>query len=314
MKMLLIGAGGIAQEYVKALRTLGVGQIDVLSRRKVSAEAFRQTWSLGRAFGGGQETLSGIARDYDSAIVASPIETLLPYLRDLLQLGVTKVLVEKPVALSAPELDRFLTDHPDAPVMVALNRLFFPSVQELRRRLIDEPVRSAEFSFTEWVHRINTEQYRPEVLARWGAANCIHVTSTVFDIIGLPSVLNGQRGGVGDIVWHPAASIFAGSGVSSTGTLFSYGSDWGSAGRWSITVRTSLGSYHLEPMEALAFCAQGTVSREVLVPAWSGETKCGFVEMLEYWLKSDEVDPRFGLQRLRDHLAVVDNILYGEEH
>lgn len=314
MKMLLIGAGGIAQEYVKALRTLGVGQIDVLSRRKESAEAFRQTWSLGRAFGGGQETLPGIARDYDAVIVASPIETLLPYLRDLLQLGVAKLLVEKPVALSALELDPFLADHADAPVMVALNRLFFPSVQELRRRLLGEPVRSAEFSFTEWVHRIDTGQYRPEVLARWGAANCIHVTSTVFDLIGMPQVLNGQRGGAGGIAWHPAASIFAGSGVSSTGALFSYGSDWGSAGRWTITVRTSLGSYHLEPMEALAFCPKGTVSRAVLVPAWSGETKCGFAGMLEYWLKTDEIDPRFGLNRLRDHLAVVDSILYGEEH
>lgn len=314
MKILLIGAGGIAQEYVKVLRALGVGQIDVLSRRKESAEAFRQAWSLGHAFGGGLETLPGIARDYDAAIVASPIETLLPYLCELLQLGVTKVLVEKPVALSASDLDRFMADHPDAPVMVALNRLFFPSVQELRRRLVHEPARSAEFSFTEWVHRINIEQYRPEVLARWGAANCIHVTSTVFDLIGMPQVLNGQRGGAGDIAWHPTASIFAGSGVSSTGTPFSYGSDWGSAGRWSITVRTALGSYHLEPMEALAFCPKGTVSREVLVPVWSGETKCGFVEMLEYWLKSDGVDLRFGLKRLRDHLAAVDSILYGEEH
>lgn len=314
MKMLLIGAGGIAQEYVKVLRVLGVGQIDVLSRRTESAEAFRQAWGSARAFGGGQETLPGIARDYDAVIVASPVETLLPYLRDLLQLGATKVLVEKPVALSAPVLDRFLADHPDAPVMVALNRLFFPSVQELRRRLVHEPARSAEFSFTEWVHRINTEQYQPEVLARWGAANCIHVTSTVFDLIGMPRVLNGQRGGAGDISWHPAASIFAGSGVSSTGAPFSYGSDWGSAGRWSITVRTALGSYHLEPMEALAFCPKGSVSREILVPAWSGETKCGFAEMLEHWLKSDEVDPRYGLKRLRDHLAVVDSILYGEDH
>jgi len=314
MKMLLIGAGGIAQEYVKALRKLGVGQIDVLSRRKELAEAFRQTWSLGRAFGGGQETLPGIARDYDAAIVASPIETLLPYLRDLLQLGATKVLVEKPVALSAPELDPFLADHAGAPVMVALNRLFFPSVQELRRRLVQEPVRSAEFSFTEWVHRINTEQYRPEVLARWGAANCIHVTSTVFDLIGMPRVLNGQRGGAGDIAWHPAASIFAGSGVSSTGALFSYGSDWGSAGRWSVAVRTSAGSYHLEPMEALAFCPKGTVTRDVLLPAWSGDTKCGFVEMLRYWLQTDVIDERYGLRRLRDHLAVVDRILYGEKH
>jgi predicted dehydrogenase len=314
MKILLIGAGGIAQEYVKVLHLLGVGSIDVLSQRKETAEAFRQTWGLERAFGGGLETLPDIAMGYDAAIVASPIETLLPYLRNLLQLGVNKVLVEKPVALSTPALDTFLTEYAETPVMVALNRLFFPSVQELRRRLIEEKVRSAEFSFTEWVHRINTEQYQPEVLARWGAANCIHVTSTVFDLIGMPRVLNGERGGAGDIDWHPAASIFAGSGISSTGAVFSYGSDWGSAGRWSITVRTALGSYHLEPMEALAFCRKGTVSLEAIVPVWVGETKCGFMEMLEYWLKSNVIDPRFGLRRLRDHLAVVDQILYGEKH
>ncbi len=314
MKILLIGAGNIAQEYVKALRLLGVGPIDVLSRRKDMAEAFRQAWGLERAFGGGQNTLPDIAGDYDAAIVASPIETLLPYLRDLLRLGVNKVLVEKPIALSAPELDAFLADHADAPVMVALNRLFFPSVQELRQRLIEGVVRSAEFSFTEWAHRIKREQYQPKVLERWGAANCIHVTSTIFDLIGMPVVLNGERRGAGNIDWHPTASIFAGSGVSSTGALFSYGSDWGSAGRWSIAVRTELGSYHLEPMEALSFCRKGTLSREVIVPLWAGETKCGFSEMLEYWFKSDVIDPRFGLRRLRDHLAVVDQIIYGEKH
>lgn len=314
MNLLLIGAGGIAQEYMKALQILGVDRIDVLSRRRESAEALQQTWSRGRAFGGGQEALPAIARDYQAVIVASPIETLLPYLRDLAKLGVRKILVEKPVALSATELDSFLAEHEDAGVMVALNRLFFPSVQELRQRLVGEKVRSAEFSFTEWVHRINTAQYRPEVLARWGAANCIHVTSTVFDLIGMPQTLDAQRGGAGDIAWHPAASIFAGSGVSSTGAHFSYGSDWGSAGRWSVAVRTSAGSYHLEPMEALAFCAKGTVTREVLLPAWSGDTKCGFVEMLRYWLQTDRIEERYGLRRVRDHLAVVDHILYGERH
>lgn len=312
MTMLLIGAGGIAQEYMRALKLIGVDRIDVLSRRRESAEGLQQTWNSGRAFGGGQEMLTRIAHDYDAAIVASPIETLLPYLRGLVRLGVTKVLVEKPVALSALQLDEFLAGYTGARVMVALNRLFFPSVQELRHRLLDEEVRSAEFSFTEWVHRIDTAQYGPAVLARWGAANCIHVTSTVFDLIGMPRILHAQRGGSGDIAWHPAAAIFAGSGVSSTGALFSYGSDWGSAGRWSITVRTSLGSYHLEPMEALAFCPKGSLSREVLVPLWSGDTKCGFAEMLQYWLATDKPDERFGLLRLRDHLAVVDSIIYGE--
>jgi predicted dehydrogenase len=312
MKILLIGAGGIAQEYIKVLHLLGITEIDVLSQRKITAEEFQKKWGLSRAYGGGQETLVKIASEYDAAIVASPIETLLPYIRNLLQLGISKILVEKPVVLNAGALDNFLIEFNNAPVMVALNRLFFPSVQELQKRLTIEKVRSAEFSFTEWVHRINLSQYQPEVLARWGAANCIHVTSTVFDLIGMPQVLTAHRNGVGDIKWHPNASIFVGSGVSVMGIPFSYGSDWGSAGRWSITVRTELGSYHLEPMESLSFTSKGSLSRDIVVPNWSGETKCGFLEMIQCWVESTVIDPRYSLKQLRDHLAVLDGILYGE--
>lgn len=312
MKILIVGAGAMAREYVKALRLLGIGEIDVLSRREQSAEALKQEFDLGRAFCGGRESLPGIVRSYDGVIVASPAETLLSYLRDLAAMGFGTVLVEKPVALRAEELDAFLTEYGDFPAMVALNRLFFPSVQKLRRHLQDDPVRSADFSFTEWVHRIDTTQYAPEVLANWGAANCIHVIATVFDIIGMPRSLSAHRGGAGEIAWHPAGSIFTGSGVSDIGALFSYSSDWGSAGRWTITIRTARGSYHLEPMESLAFCPKGSVTRELLVPPWSAETKCGFVEMLQHWVQSGNPDPRFSLQRMSSHLRVVGAILYGD--
>lgn len=311
-KILLIGAGEIAHEYVKALFALGIRDIHVLSRSAESARAFCAKWQLTPVESDAREHLAAHALTYDGVIVASPVETLLPYVYDLIEFGAKRILVEKPVVLRACDLDPVLRKFPEAPVMVALNRLFFPSVDALRQRLTVEPVRSAEFSFTEWVHRIPLEKIQPMVLARWGAANCIHVISAVFDLIGVPRTVAAERAGQNELPWHPAGSIFVGSGVTTFDVPFCYSSDWGSAGRWSITVRTSRGSYHLEPMEALTFCPKGSVTRETLVPAWGGETKCGFVEMLSHWLSGEAPDPRFGVARLREHLAAVGAILYGE--
>ncbi|MDO8877148.1 MAG: Gfo/Idh/MocA family oxidoreductase [Pseudolabrys sp.] len=312
MKILLIGAGEIAHEYVRAFVALGVKDIHVMSRTAASAEAFCKTWDLTPAPAHGRGYIAAHAASYDGVVIASPVETLLPYLNDLAEAGAKRILVEKPVALRAQELDAFLARYPDAPVMVALNRLFFPSVEALRQHLRTEPVRSAEFSFTEWVHRIQPEKYSPEVLARWGAANCVHVIATAFDLTGAPRKLAVQVGGGSDIAWHPAGSNFAGSGVTETNALFSYAADWMSAGRWSLTIRTARGSYQLEPMEQLTFCPKGSVTREVLVPNWAGPTKCGFVEMLTHWMSTPAADPRFGLARLRQHLAAVGAILYSE--
>lgn len=311
-KILLIGAGEIADEYVRAFFALGVKNIHVMSRTAVSAEAFCKTWKLAATPAHSRDYIAAHARDYDGVVVASPVETLLPYLFDLAAAGAKRILVEKPVALRAQKLDAFLAEHRTAPVMVALNRLFFPSVETLRRQLQAEPVRSAEFSFTEWVHRIQPEKYSPAVLARWGAANCIHVIATAFDLIGAPRKLSAQVAGAADIAWHPAGSNFAGSGVTDADALFSYSADWMSAGRWSLTVRTARGSYQLEPMEQLTFCPKGSVTREVVVPNWAGATKCGFVEMLTHWMSAPAPDPRFGIARLRGHLAAVGAILYGE--
>jgi predicted dehydrogenase len=311
-KILLIGSGEIAHEYVKALFAFGIRDIHVLSRRVESAAAFCAKWNVSPIEDGAQEHLAQQARSYDGIVIASPIETLLPYLKSLLDLGARRVLVEKPVALRASELDPLLQQYPNAPVMVALNRLFFPSVGALRLVLKDDKPRSAEFSFTEWVHRIPLEKFQPAVLARWGAANCIHVISTVFDLIDDPGAIAAERAGQDELSWHPAGSTFAGSGVTASKVLFSYSSDWGSAGRWSITVRTSKGSYHLEPMEALSFCPKGSVTRETLVPAWGGDIKCGFTEMLSCWLNDETPDSRVSLARLRKHLATVGAILYGE--
>lgn len=286
MKVLIVGAGGIAPEYIKALRAIGITDIDILSRTVESAQRLSESYGLGRYFGGGDTTLATIVGNYDAIVLAANIEALLGLMQTCVTLAPgTPVLVEKPVALSSDELASFATKHPQNRISVALNRLYFPSVASLRELLRTEPATSVHFSFTEWVHRIDPAHYGQRELAFWGLSNCIHVTGTVFDLVGLPQSIAPFIGGQDRISWHPSGSVFAGAGVSNTGVPFSYMSDWTSAGRWSIAVSTAAGRYDLAPMEGIAFTPRGSIQSQVTMPAYAGETKCGFVEMLEQWLR-----------------------------
>ena len=309
MKTLLVGAGGIAPEYVKALRAVGINDVDVLARSEQSAQRLVQEWSLGKAFGGGTDTLARIAADYDGIILASSIESLMPSLEVLAQAGAkARVLVEKPVALSTAELRAFIAKYPDFRATVALNRLYFPSVALLREQLAGEEITSAAFSFTEWVHRIDASAYSTRELARWGASNCIHVIATAFDLIGLPEQLQAVVSGQNAIDWHPTGSVFAGAGKSERGVPFTYLSDWRSAGRWWISVSTTRGRYDLMPMEGVTFTARGTVAAETVMAPYAGETKCGFEPMLRAWMDPAAAATHVGLAELVAHLDVVERI------
>ncbi|MBY0408435.1 MAG: Gfo/Idh/MocA family oxidoreductase, partial [Rickettsiales bacterium] len=213
-RILLIGAGAIAHEYIKALKALGYSDITILSRSAQSSEQLMHTYQLSAAYGGAEAMLPELMSRADAAIVASPIDTLAAYAELLAPMGSAKILLEKPAFLYSSELKGFITRYPNWQAGVVLNRLFYPSVMRLKEILAEETVTSAEFSFTEWVHRIDTQQYAPLVLARWGLSNCIHVIATVFDLIGLPATLHAAQHGKEAISWHPNGSIFSGSGVT----------------------------------------------------------------------------------------------------
>lgn len=308
MNILLVGAGGIAPEYVKALRAVGVQNIDVLARTEASAQKLARDWQLGQAFGGGADTLAKVGGKYDGVVLASAIESLMPLMNVLADIGAQKVLVEKPVALSSQALRTFIAAHPSFDAAVALNRLYFPSVQVLREHMKGEEVTSAAFSFTEWVHRIDATAYSTLELARWGASNCIHVIATAFDLIGMPKALHSVIGGKDTISWHPAGAVFAGSGSSDRDIPFTYMSDWRSAGRWWLSVSTTRGRYDLMPMEGVTFTERGTIAPQTLMAPYSGEVKCGFEPMLRAWLAPAGQSAVVGLNDLVAHLEVIEKI------
>lgn len=114
-----------------------------------------------------------------------------------------------------------------------------------------------KFDFTEWSHVIDKLEKDPMEKERWLLANSTHIIDLAFYFAGKPLEFSTYVDGSLD--WHPAGKVFTGAGKSDRGVLFSYGSDWGSAGRWWVELFTIERKLRLCPVEQLKETVKGTV-------------------------------------------------------
>jgi len=306
----VIGYGNMGREYVKALKALQVGEILVCSLTEGSMGSLKGLSGV-QTVAGGYQRLNNRPDGDRLAIVATPTAELIPAAQHLASLGFRKILIEKPVSLWSKPIER-LADRFEGEGIAAFcayNRVAYPSFLEGRfRALGDGGVTSCTYAFTEFIHEINRSLYTAEDLRRWGIANSLHVMSMAHAFIGLPKRWNGHRGG--SIPWHPAGSVFVGSGVSERGIPFSYHADWGSMGRWAVEIHTAVASYRLCPLEKIFRKEAATGEwEEVPVTAFSPEAKSGFVEQVAALLQP-EINSVVPLISLREAAAFVR---YGEE-
>lgn len=251
MELLIVGAGPMARAHGLAAKARSDLTVTGLCRSTSSAEAF--TGATGIACGsGGLAALVETAERPTHAIVAVPVETLLEVTLGLIEMGVRRILVEKPAGLDASELtalaDRAAAGRAD--VHVAYNRRFYPSV-ERAKAIIEEDggPTSLRFDFTERSDLVAVGALSPEVKRNWVLANSSHVIDLAFFLAGDPIELDARI--AGSLPWHPDASRFVGSGTTDRGAAFSYHADWDAPGRWSVDVRTRRRRLLLEPMEEL---------------------------------------------------------------
>lgn len=275
----VVGYGNIGREYVKALGALGVKQIRVCSR---SASPLRELESLlgVETVAGGFEYLQCKPRPEELGIVAVPTLSLIAAAEWLVSLGFRHLLIEKPVALSSQEIENLgeKLGGSDVKAKVAYNRVAYPAFLEVRSQAAKEGgVTSCTYAFTEWIRPHWFQRFSAEELARWGVANSLHVISMAHGLIGMPTKWSGYRSG--GLTWHPAGSVFVGSGISELGIPFSYHADWGSTGRWSVEVHTRISSYRLCPLEKVLRRTSATSDwEEIPLVTFAPHVKVGFVE------------------------------------
>lgn len=265
-KVLVLGAGFMGAEYIKALNHLGIKDISAVCATKSTAERISSGYVV-RAYDGGYEKyLLNKDADYDLVIVAVPTPSLVKALECCVKAGYTNILVEKPCSLFPAELLALSEKYPNPKfrIRVAYNRVNYESFH-IAKELSDADggIQSCIYHITEWSHTFDFDKESKETFKRWGIANTSHVLSMAHYLIGIPKEYNcGQSG---SLSWHPSGSIFYGSGVSEHDIPFVYFGNWGSAGRWGVEIHTDRYAYRMVPLEKLYRCKKGTVAWEEVV-------------------------------------------------
>ena len=305
----LIGYGFMGRHYMRALSSLGVGNINVCSRSPVPLEEVKGIPGV-HVSDGGVENVQAAISNSDLAIIATPSTTLVEMAEHLLKLGYKRLLIEKPVAFESAVIDGLaaMCKSHDVDAFVAFNRIAYPSFIEARSRVYnDGGISSCSYTITELVSDDWPKLYPPTELARWGISNTLHVVSMAHGLIGWPYEWNSIC--AGSMEWHKTGSVFVGSGISDKNIPFSYHGDWKSRGRWSIELHTVGTSYRFCPLETLCIKHDALADWEDLhLEVFDKTLKAGIAEQVAAALDSS-IGRSLPLMTLRDAVSLAQ---YGE--
>lgn len=261
-KIWLIGAGGMAQDYIKVLQGLGKKFV-VIGRGEETAKKCEETTGCNVQIGGLEEYLFKKPKICSHAIIAVGVEKLYDTTKQLLEYGVKNILVEKPGALYKWQFEELnnLANEKASSVIIAYNRRFYASVLKAQEIIAnDGGVSSFNFEFTEWAHKIEPLVKGEGVKEKWFLGNSTHVVDLAFYLGGKPKEINSFTSG--SLSWHSSGSNFAGAGISDKDALFNYQANWESAGRWSVEILTKENKLIFRPMEKLQIQKRGKISQE----------------------------------------------------
>lgn len=308
-KVFLVGTGQMAIDYFAVLKDLNCDST-VIGRGEESAIKFEHITGVKPFVGGLQKYLNNF-RFPPSAyvIIATGTESLMPSLLLALQAGAQKVLIEKPAAISIEELlenEGKLKLYSNN-IFVAYNRRFYSSVLETQK-IIEEDggLQTMHFEFTEWAHKIEPITKAPGVKYNWFFANSTHVVDLAFYLAGKPIDWKAFAKS-GKLKWHPKSN-FTGAGITENGVLFSYLSNWESAGRWAIELLTDKRRIYLKPLEEIKIQMNGEL--EILEQMFDNSNdlkfKPGLFKQVMEFLKKESS----GLLTIDKHIEFSKNIYF----
>lgn len=287
MKVLLVGAGPMAEAHAKALLALGVA-FEVVGRGTQSAARFATAIGVRPHEGGLAAYLATRPLLPDMrVIVALPIPQLAGATRQLVAAGARHLLVEKPAGLNLEDIDGVtaVAVAARAEIFVAYNRRFYNSVAAARAIIAEDGgLSSFHVDFTELAARVATPDKDSAILANWFLANSSHVLDLAFHLAGPPVAMSGFV--AGSLPWHPAGAVFTGHGRTAGGALFTWHADWASAGRWGLDLRTPKRRLLLQPLESLFVqdASSFSLSEIAASDALDRDYKPGILRQLEAFL------------------------------
>ncbi len=250
-EVLLIGADPMAINHALVLQGLNLKFI-VVGRGEQSAQSFQEKTKFNVITGGIDKWLSENTVYPKYAIVAVTGTQLGNVTRALIKHGIKNILLEKTGGLNNSDIKSVAesAEKSNTNILLGYNRRFYASSLKAKE-IIEEDGggNSYYFEFTEWPHTIVPLKKDPEEKKRWILHNSSHVIDLAFYLGGEPEeIYSYSRGGFD---WHTDGTIFTGAGISKSGALFSYHSNWDAPGRWGVEILTQKHRLIFRPLEKL---------------------------------------------------------------
>ena len=260
IRVLLVGAGNMGKAYAKVLKAQNI-EFSTFTRSEKTAQQFREETGCDVVSGDLQSFLSKASGKFSHAINAVNVENLEAVTLSLLNAGINKILVEKPLGLSADSIAT-LNDKVkelSAAVYVAYNRRYYASTAKALEIIKEDGgLKSLLFEFTEWKTRIDFSRYPDIVREKWLYANSSHVIDLAFYFAGMPKCWSSYSGRAN----NGEDDVFVGSGLTEKNVFFSYASNWDAPGRWGVELLTNKHRLYLRPMEKLSIQKINSVAIE----------------------------------------------------
>ena len=281
----------MAWHYADVMRDLGLA-FTVIGRGEANAAKFEQQFNLPVITGGLGPALE-TRQAPESAIVAVPVDGLFSATKNLIEAGTKRLLVEKPCSFSLDELTQLqeIEAATGASIFVAYNRRFYAGTKRAHEVIAEDGgVKSMHLEISERGFQIATLHHPQHVKESWFIANTTHVCDLAFHLAGLPASIASHTSGGSS--WHPAGSVFTGSGVTETGALFSYHGNWNAPGGWGLELRTSRRTLKFHPMEQLLVQSRGAsgLEEEFVDEAKATDFKPGLLEQVRAFAQGNDTD------------------------
>lgn len=249
-RVLLIGAGIQGREYAKVLSAMGVSY-DVIGRGEKNAESFQKVTGKSVIAGGVKNGIDKLEQKPTHVIIAVGDYDAYEVAKTVLDVGYKKILLEKPGGSSLAQIEDIakISHENNASVSIAYNRRYYASVSKALE-IIEEDggVTSFFFEFTEWLHMFENKINKGS-LDQLLYGNSGHVIDMAFFLGGKPETIKTFV--KEKLSWEGHNRVFAGSGITKNGVLFSYMSNWDAPGRWGVEVMTNRHRLYFRPLEKL---------------------------------------------------------------
>ena len=311
MKLIVVGAGNIAIEYIKVLYALGIEPV-VVGRGKKNINKIKEKFQGIIAFSGGIKKYLETNEPSEYSIVATDLKNLSKTVKVLIHKNVKNILVEKPLSVSIDEVKELvkLSLIKNVKISIAFNRRAYQSVIHSKEIIEkDGGVKSFHFDFSEAIYRqskSDLDKYSKNNLKYWGISNCSHVIDTVFYLCGNVKEINCFQYG-SDINWHKNGSKFIGNGLTVNNIPFSYNSDWTCPGRWNITINTTNHKLIFSPMEKLNIQNKESFKINEVKLDYNIDLKfkAGFYIQCKKFINSE---PLFNMEELENRILLFNQI------